>query len=455
MSGADAPRRGPGAPLGRSAVVRVDPERPDSGVLGRAGRLIREGRLVAFPTETVYGLGANALDDDAVRRIYAVKGRAASDPLIVHLAGVEALREVTASSGDGPRSSAHTTHTTNKGIRRESERGGTLHSKDAPFEEIVRLLAAHFWPGPLTLVLPKSDRIPDSVTAGLGTVAVRVPRHPVAQGLLRAAGVPIAAPSANTFTRTSATSAAHVVEDLGPGVDLILDGGPTPIGIESTVVQVVGNIVRLLRPGAVAVEAIDRALAKGGWTPVMVLRSAASGSGRTPADGTAGADTPLPQPTSSPGMLEKHYAPRARLLFFSGPPDAARAALRAATVEALVHGQRVGLLLCHEDITSFSNLTTHAAARHPTSEDASGRNSPIAGSPVPDGARVASSLLLEDLGPVDDLALVGQRLFAAMRRLDALGVDTICARSLPTAGLGLAIDDRLTRAAGGHVVHVR
>lgn len=455
MNGADAPRRRPGTALGRSAVVRVDPEHPDSGVLAHAGRLIREGRLVAFPTETVYGLGANALDDAAVRRIYAVKGRAASDPLIVHLARTETLREVTASRDYGSWGAARTI---TEGIGPGSGQGGTPLQKDTPSEEIVQLLAAHFWPGPLTLVLPKSDRIPNSVTAGLGTVAVRVPRHPVAQGLLRAAGVPIAAPSANTFTRTSATAAAHVVEDLGQGVDLILDGGPTPIGIESTVVQVEGRIVRLLRPGAVAVEAIDRVLAQGGWAPIVVLGSVPPGRGRPARAGAAAAGAPLPDAMASPGMLEKHYAPRARLLFFSGPPDAARAALRGATHEALAQGQRVGLLLCHEDIPYFSDLAAPAAGGIPVT--ASDLATPAAGGPpagdaAPEDAPGAPPLVLEDLGPIDDLALVGQRLFAAMRRLDALGVDTICARSLPTTGLGLAIDDRLTRAAGGRVVRVR
>lgn len=433
VSDPDAPPTELGPATGAGVVVCVDPELPDAGVLARAGQLIRQGRLVAFPTETVYGLGANALDDAAVRRVFAAKGRAASDPLIVHLAAAEALREVTAGSrhtqGGARRSSS-------AGTGLDSPGRGTIFPGDVPFEELVRLLAGHFWPGPLTLVLPKSDRIPDSVTAGLPTVAVRVPRHPVAQGLLRAAGVPIAAPSANTFTRTSATAAAHVLEDLGGRVDLILDGGPAPIGIESTVVQVQGDSVRLLRPGAVSVEAIDRVLAQGGWPAVVAPQGASMGRA---GEATGAAPPSPPLPLASPGMLEKHYAPRARLLFFSGPPEAARAAMRRAAGEALAAGQRVGLLLCQEDAALFHDLAG-GVARGGSAEPAAGG--------VADGADV----IMEDLGPCADLAVVGQRLFDAMRRLDARGADTICARSLPTTGLGLAIDDRLTRAAGGRVV---
>ena len=216
-------------------VLRIDPAHPDGALLARAAEVIRAGGLVAFPTETVYGLGANALDAVAVGRIYAAKGRDAGDPLIVHLPSAARLPDV---------------------------------ARDLP--PIVDLLGARFWPGPLTLVVPRAPRVPLSVTAGLPTVAVRVPAHPVARGLLEASGVPLAAPSANTFTRTSATTAAHVQEDLGRRVDLILDGGPAPLGIESTVLQVQGDgTLRLLRPGAVTIEALDDVLARAGRPPVV------------------------------------------------------------------------------------------------------------------------------------------------------------------------------------------
>jgi L-threonylcarbamoyladenylate synthase len=232
---------------------------------------------------------------------------------------------------------------------------------------------------------------------------------------LRAAGFPLAAPSANTFTRTSATTAAHVLEDLDGRVDLILDGGPAPIGIESTVLLVGTNgTLRLLRPGAVPLEAVDAVLAEAGRPPVA--------RGAAPAGATVAADAPA----ASPGQMPKHYAPRARLRYFRGPQDAARAALRAAAEASLARGQRVGLLLYREDTTPLGDV----AAR--------------------------PGVVTEDLGPAADLEGVGRRLFAAMRRLDALGVDAILVRSLslPATGLGLAIDDRLTRAAGGHAIPV-
>jgi L-threonylcarbamoyladenylate synthase len=370
-------------------VVQVDPERPDPAVLERAGRIIRQGGLVAFPTETVYGLGANALDATAVQKIYTVKRRAATDPLIVHLASTTELDDV---------------------------------AREVP--EVVRVLVEHFWPGPLTVVLPKQDRIPDIVTAGLPTVAVRVPSHPVAAGLLRAAGVPIAAPSANLFMKTSATMAAHVMEDLAHGVDLILDGGPAQVGIESTVIAVESEAagdrqLRLLRPGAVPIEEVMRVLAGRG-----IAASFAGGErpdGATAA-GTAGvrASESAGEAQRSPGLLEKHYSPRATLLFFRGTTAAAGQRMRDAVAQELAGGRRVGLLLCHEDIPHFADLAGRAE--------------------------------IEDLGSCADLPTVAHRLFAAMRRLDARGVDVIAARGVAGEGLGRAIMDRLTRAAAGRVI---
>ncbi len=211
-----------------------------------AAGLIRAGKLVAFPTETVYGLGANALDPDAVARIFTAKGRPATNPLIVHVADVE---QVAAVAGDLP--------------------------------PLARALATAFWPGPLTLVLPKSLRVPAAVTAGGPTVAVRIPGHPVAGALLRAAGVPVAAPSANRSGRLSPTTAQHVEDGLA---ELVLDGGPCPGGLESTVVDVTGGRPRLLRPGPVTVAMLEAVAG-----PVEV----------GPADGVA----------RSPGLLSRHYAP--------------------------------------------------------------------------------------------------------------------------------------------------
>jgi L-threonylcarbamoyladenylate synthase len=225
--------------------------------ISRAGELIRAGRLVAFPTETVYGLGANALNPDAVARIFEAKGRPHFDPLIVHVRKIEDLESLVAS-----------------------------------FPETALRLAERFWPGPLTLVLPKTREVPDLVTAGLSTVAVRIPRHPVAQGLLEAAGVPIAAPSANRFGRLSPTRAEHVLEQLGDRIDYILDGGPSDVGVESTVLDLTTTPPRLLRPGGIPLEDLEHVLGE-----IETVHEISKGE--TPA---------------APGMLTKHYAPRTRVV---------------------------------------------------------------------------------------------------------------------------------------------
>jgi len=217
-----------------------------------AARILREGGLVVFPTETVYGLGANALDPDAVRKIYALKGRPETSPLIVHVASVEQARELAAE------------------WLPEAER-----------------LAQKYWPGPLTLVVPKKPVIPDEVTAGLKTVGLRMPRHPVALELLRAAGVPIAAPSANRFTQLSPTTAEHVREAFGAETPFLLDGGACEVGLESTVIAVTREGLEILRPGMAAVEG------------AQVSDAANAGEGEA---------------QRSPGQHRKHYSPRTRIV---------------------------------------------------------------------------------------------------------------------------------------------
>lgn len=229
----------------------------------RAAKLIRQGRLVAFPTETVYGLGANALDAAAVERIFAAKERPATSPLIVHVDSVAMAR--------------------------------TLVRSWPPEAE---KLAALFWPGPLTLILEKQPHIPDRVTAGLPTVGLRMPSHPVAVQLIRAAGVPIAAPSANLFTQLSPTTAAHVRAGLGGRVDMVLDGGQTDVGIESTVLSLAGGRAVLLRPGMVSRGAIEAVIG-----PVEVAAAGAPEGAH-----------------ASPGMHPRHYSPRTPLLLV-GPGE--------------------------------------------------------------------------------------------------------------------------------------
>ena len=224
--------------------------------LEKAAALIRAGRLVAFPTETVYGLGANALDAAAVRRIYEAKGRPATSPLIVHVASVPMARKVVSA-----------------------------------WPTAAEKLASRYWPGPLTFVLPKAKRVPDIVTAGLATVGVRMPAHPIALALIRKARVPLAGPSANRFTELSPVTAEQVRRGLGSAVDLVLDGGPCRVGIESTVLSLAGPVPVLLRPGMVSREQIEALIG-----PVLLPA--------TVADGVA---------HSAPGQHSKHYSPRAPL----------------------------------------------------------------------------------------------------------------------------------------------
>jgi L-threonylcarbamoyladenylate synthase len=228
----------------------------------KAADLIRQGRLVAFPTETVYGLGANALDAEAVARIFRAKGRPSTSPLIVHVDSPAMARTL---------------------VRRWPEEAGKL--------------VARFWPGPLTLVLEKEPRIPDIVTAGLGTVGIRLPAHPVAQALIREAGVPIAAPSANRFTGVSPTTAAHVRRALGDAVDMILDGGRTRVGIESTVLSLAAGKRVLLRPGMVSQPMIEEVIGPIEAAPASVKGTAAH---------------------ASPGMHRRHYSPSTQVILVAG-----------------------------------------------------------------------------------------------------------------------------------------
>jgi L-threonylcarbamoyladenylate synthase len=311
----------------------------DPAAIARAATLLRRGGLVAFPTETVYGLGASAFDARAVARVFAAKARPSFDPLIVHVSDASELPRVAVA--DDPR---------------------------------VARLAAPFWPGPLTLVLPRRPEVPDIVTSGLDTVGVRVPSHPAARALLRAAG-PLAAPSANPFGYVSPTTAAHVAERLGDAVDLVLDGGPCPVGVESTILSLVTEPASLLRPGGVPREDLEAVLGH-------ALALAASG------------ERPL-----APGQLDAHYATHTPLRVLDGP---------AATVPP--GAGRLGLLALG-----------------------------------PSAARGYAAV--EVLSPDGSLATAAARLFAALRRLDALSLDAIDAEPCPAEGLGLAILDRLRRGA--------
>lgn len=298
-------------------MLIVDAAHPDAARMAQAADCLRRGGLVAFPTETVYGLGVHALDRAAVARLFVAKGRPANDPLIVHVPSLDAAAPLVASL---PRAAS--------------------------------ALAAAFWPGPLTLVLPRSAAVPDAVTAGLPTVAVRVPAHPVARALVAAAGIPIAAPSANLFSRPSPTSAQHVLHDLGGRIDLIVDGGPTTIGVESTVVDLTAVPPLVLRPGAVTLDML-RAI-----VPGIRARSDA------PVDDTA--------PQVSPGLLGRHYAPRTPLTLYRGAGAQRRLETDADDMRA--RGLRVTVLDWPGDLDSVAKRL-YAALRE---ADAAGADAILA-----------------------------------------------------------------------------
>lgn len=345
-------------------VLRVDAAHPELEAMARAADIIRQGGIVAFPTETVYGLGANAMDAAAVARIFAAKGRPSDNPLIVHVADREQLAGVV---GELP--------------------------------PIVERLMAKFWPGPLTLVLPKRPVIPEAVTCGLSTVGVRMPNHPVALALIRAAGVPLAAPSANKSGRPSPTAAEHVLEDLAGRIPLVLDGGETGLGLESTVLDMTVDPPVLLRPGGVTLEQICAVIG-----PVEVAPAVHGGeAGEAP---------------RSPGMKYTHYAPKAQVLLVEGPVLHMQDKIRDLTREFQEEGKRVGIMCSAESRGVYQ-----------------------------------SEVVLE-YGTREDLAGVASDLFSTLRAFDRHKVDVILAEGVPATGIGLAIMNRLRRAAGGQVVQV-
>jgi L-threonylcarbamoyladenylate synthase len=329
--------------------------------LKRAAEILRSGGTVALPTETVYGLGANALNASAIEKIFAAKERPSWDPLIVHISDTEMLQRVTA-------------------------------SLPASAEKLIDA----FWPGPLTLLLPKNDAVPDAVTAGRPRVGVRMPQHPVAHALIREAGVPIAAPSANRFGRTSPTSAQHVAEDLDGRIDAILDSGETTHGLESTVIDACEEPCVVYRPGVISLEQIRAA----GVEAVMFRESAAM-------------QTKAPASLPSPGVGLRHYAPRAKLILVDGSGEAQIARFREVAQHGQQNGMVVGLMLA--DVFERDLNTSQA--------------------------------IVFRWGKWTDPEELAQRLFAGLRYLDGAGANVIVC-PLPVAeGIGVAIRDRLLKAA--------
>lgn len=334
----------------------------DTQSVAQAAAYIRAGEVVAFPTETVYGLGADALNAQAVHRIFEAKGRPADNPLIVHIAALDQLDALVT---------------------------------DVP-EAAWRLIEA-FWPGPMTLILPKRDCIPDVVSAGLSTVGIRFPSHPVAQELIRRSGCPIAAPSANRSGRPSPTRASHVLEDMQGRIPMILDGGPCAVGLESSVIDVTGGTPVVLRPGGVTPEMVARA-AGGVRVDEHVMKPLEAG-----------------ETARSPGMKYRHYAPKAEMTIFTGAPDAVSRAIRSR-YDAAPRG------------AAILSLEEHVAGY---------------------GARRVFSL-----GSLSHAQEAAGALFDLLREMDALGVERIYAEALDPHGIGLAVMNRMGRAAGFHIIEV-
>ncbi len=333
----------------------------DPGTAAAAAALLRAGELVAIPTETVYGLGANALDEAAVARIFEAKGRPQDNPLILHIAEPSEL---------------------------------TRYCHDIP--ESAWLLAERFWPGPLTMVLPVRDLVPKRTTAGLDTVAVRCPETSVTREIIRLAGVPVAAPSANLSGKPSTTTAQHVLHDYGTEgkIAAVVDGGPCRVGVESTIIDLHEDRPRLLRPGGITPEQLRAALGDLVVDPAVTAQIAPGAVVR------------------APGMKYRHYAPRGSVVILRGSAEAAAAYVRAHPAENMA-------VLCYEE-----ELPLYAGLR------------------------------AEAYGRRDDLDSLAHGLFAALRDMDDAGYDLIYARCPEAGGVGYAVQNRLKKAAAFHIVEV-
>jgi len=348
----------------RTTIISVNPGDFDPEVLRPAARALAEGRLVAFPTETVYGLGADARNPEAVGRIYEAKGRPSDNPLIVHISDPAQLEGI---------------------VSRVPEKAKKLMNA--------------FWPGPLTLILPKAEGIPDKTTAGLPTVAVRMPANRIALELIRLSGVAIAAPSANISGAPSPTCADHVIDDLSGRIDYIIDGGCTQVGLESTVLDMTVDPPAVLRPGGVSVEMLEEVIGT-------------VNADRIPE--TAGETVP-----KSPGMKYRHYSPKAEMVLVSGDSDRVVETINSLAEQNRAKNRRTGVL-----------------------------------APSETRARYNADVVLCP-GSRNSLEAIAASIYRCLRDFDELGVDIIFSETFPEEGIGLAIMNRLRKAASGRIIRVQ
>ncbi|MCL5877863.1 MAG: L-threonylcarbamoyladenylate synthase [Candidatus Bathyarchaeota archaeon] len=348
----------------KTLMIKVDSDNPDPSKIQTAADILRNGGLVAFPTETVYGLGANALNSEAVLRLFEAKKRPLDNPAIVHIA-----------------------------------EAADVYLLVAEVPKKAELLMKEFWPGPLTLLFKRSEKVPSASVAGLDTIAIRMPNHKVALALIRQSQRPIAAPSANLAGKPSPTTAQHVYEDLNGRIDAILDSGATNIGVESTVVDLSRDPPMLLRPGGTPFEALKKVLSDLRLHPFVEAEQ----------------ELP-PEKARSPGMRHKHYAPKAAVILVGGDIEAVTAKIVELTETYRAKGTKVAVLATDETQTRYQ------------------------------------ADVVKSLGSRFNLAVVAQNLFRLLREVDAEGVDVILAEGVPSEGLGLAVMNRLRKASGYHII---
>lgn len=349
----------------RAEVVAMDAEHLNMEAIQKAGKILKEGGLVAFPTETVYGLGGNALDPAASMKIYAAKGRPSDNPLIVHIADLKDLARITTEIPEG-----------------------------------AQILAKKYWPGPLTMILPKADVVPKETTGGLDSVAVRFPSDRIAQELIKAAGGFVAAPSANTSGRPSPTMAEHVEEDLGDAIEMIIDGGQVGIGLESTIVDFTEDIPVVLRPGYISLEMLQEILGEVRMDRGLLI-------------------TDSSVHPKAPGMKYRHYAPKADLAVVEGNTEQVIAYINRMTEEAVSQGGRVGIIATDETSALYKNG------------------------------------VVRSIGSREDEETIAHHLYEVLRDFDGDGVSAIYSEAFYTPRMGQAIMNRLLKAAGHKIINVQ
>ena len=328
----------------------------------KAGEIIKNGGLVAFPTETVYGLGGDGLNKESSKKIYAAKGRPSDNPLIIHIADLADLYKI---------------------------------AKNVPENGLK--LAQAFWPGPLTMIFEKTDLVPYETTGGLDTVAVRMPEDKIALEFIRASGGFVAAPSANLSGRPSPTCAKHVMDDMSGRIDMVIDGGDSIIGLESTIVDITSDIPMILRPGYISMKSLSRVVGDVTYDPAIVEPD----SDKAP---------------KAPGMKYKHYAPKGELSIIKGDRDKVISYIREQTKEAIANGERVGIIATEETYLNYQ------------------------------------ATVVQNIGSIDDEETIARRLYAVLREFDVDDITRIYSEEFDTKNIGQAIMNRLIKAAGYHII---